>query len=248
MKKINFALVSDVLFFAVCTFLISFTAVRYYLKSAVTALIVALGCAAAAAAAAFLILLGKRKKKILGGQDERNKKSLALHLSVCDVPTVLNLFESALDGTYIRGNRLCDGENLYFFHFKLSPVTPDDIAEIIKYKSPKQKRLYCCEASPSAASLAEDFGIKIADIKDIYLMLKDKKLLPEKYALGDVKKQSVLQRVKKRFNRKLCPSLFLCGLSLLFFSFFTFYPVYYVISGGILTALAAVSVLISQPS
>lgn len=248
MKKINFALISDVVFFSLCTFLISFTAVRYYLKSAVTALVIAVGGAVIAGVVAFFILLGKRRKKIISSLGESEKKSLALHLSVCAHSAVLTLFGNALEGIYIEDNRLNDEESIYFFHFKLSPVSPDDIAEIIKYPSKKKKQLYCCEASDAALSLAEDFGIRVTAIAEIYVLLKEERLLPEKYALGNVKKPNFLKRVKKRFNRKLCPALFLCGLSLLFFSFFTYYPIYYVIFGGILTAMAAVSVLIGQPS
>ncbi|MDE6557519.1 MAG: hypothetical protein K2K39_00270 [Clostridia bacterium] len=245
MKRLNFALVSDVIFFTLCAFILSFTLIRFYTKSAITALIAAIGCALICGIIAFFILYQKRKKTLLLSLGESERKSLSLHLSVCSTAYLNDLFENALIGTYIGGNHLQSAENIYFFNFKLSPISPDDIAEIIKFDSAKKKCLYCCEASPAALSLAEDFGIKVTEIAEIYALLKDKKLLPEKYALGNVKKPSFFKRVKKRFNRKLCPPLFFCGLSLLFFSFFTFYPLYYIIFGGALLALSAVSILIS---
>lgn len=248
MRKINFALIADVFFFTVCAFLICFTAVRFYTKNVATALILAAGAAAASGIISFFILLSKRKKKLVLSLGESERKSLSLHLSVCSQTAVNKLFLNALDGAYVAGNRLQDEQTTYFFNFKLSPVSPDDIAEIIKFETEKKKCLFCCDISPAALSFAEDFLIEINCIPQIYVMLKDKKLLPEKYALGNVKKPSVLKKIKKRFNRKLCPSLFFCGLTLLFFSFFTFYPVYYTVFGGLLLALSAVSVLIEKPN
>ena len=43
MKKINFALISDVFFFALCAFILSFTAIRFYFKNVATALVCAAG-------------------------------------------------------------------------------------------------------------------------------------------------------------------------------------------------------------
>lgn len=247
MKRINFALISDVIFVILCAFAVCFTAIRFYTKNAVTALVIAIGTAAAAGICAFFILLAKRRKRMIVSLGESEKKSLSLHLSVCSHASVLNLFKNALDGTYTEGNRLYDENFAYFFNFKLSPISPDDIAEIIKADTDCGKCVFCCEASPSALSFAEDFSIKVVTIAEIYALLKDKKLLPEKYALGNVKKTGVFKRIKKRFSRRLCPPLFFCGLSLLFFSFFTYYPVYYTVFGGLLMALSAVSLLISQP-
>ena len=250
MRKVNFALISDVLFFALCAFILSFTLIRFYTKSAVTALICAVGVAVACAVIAFFILYSKRKKHLIVSLGESEKKSLSLHLSVCGAREVHNLFLSALDGAYIGDNLVQDEENAYFFNFKLSPVSPDDIAEIIKSDVTKKKCVFCCEASPAALSLAEDFEIRITCVSEIYALLKDKNLLPEKYALGNVKKPNIFKRIKKRFNRRLCPSLFFCGLSLLFFSFFTSHSVtiYYVVSGGLLMVLSAVSLLFGQTS
>ncbi len=248
MKKVNFALVSDVIFFTLCAFILCFTGVRFYTRNAQTALIVAIGTALVCGLIAFNVLLSRRKKRFILSLSESEKKSLSLHLSVCGEEYLLYLFEKALEGTYVRGNRLQDNDNMYFFNFKMSPLSSDDIAEIIRINVKKKKHIYCCEISPAALSLAEDFSIEIVTVAEIYALLKDKNLLPEKYALGNVKKPNFFKRIKKRFNRKLCVPLFFSGLTLLFFSFFTFYPLYYIVFGGLLMALSAVCVLISQPS
>lgn len=240
MKKVTFALISDALFFALCSFLISFTAIRYYTKKAALALVLSLAAALAVGVLCFLALYKKRSKKLAAMLGESEKKSLSLHLSVCSATYVKDLFLKALDGAYIQDNRIFDETYAYFFNFKMSPVSADDVAEIIKCDGDKSKCLYCCNVSPDALSLAKDFSIEVKTAGDVYVLLKDKGLLPEKYALGEVRKPNFLTRLKSRFSRKLCPSLFFGGITLMFFSFFTYYPVYYIVSGAILTALSAV--------
>ncbi|MCM1438373.1 MAG: hypothetical protein NC131_04070 [Roseburia sp.] len=248
MKKLNFALVSDVVFIGLCAFILCFTGVRFYTRNALTALIVAIGVAAICGVIAFFTLFAKRKKRLILSLGESEKKSLSLHLSVCGDEYLCDLFEKALEGTYVRGNRLQDNENVYYFNFKMSPLTSDDIAAVIRKNVKKKKHVYCCEIAPAALSLADDFSIKVVTVAEIYALLKDKNLLPEKYALGNVKKPNVFKRIKKRFNRKLCAPLFFSGLTLLFFSFFTRYSIYYIVFGGLLMTLAAISLFISQPS
>lgn len=248
MKKINFALISDSIFVALCTFLFGFTLIRFYVKSAAFALVIAIAAALFFGALAFALMYRKRKKKLIFFMNSREKKTLTLHLSVCSEKYVSDLFQKALDGTYAVGNRLEDEENAYFFYYTISPLSPDDVANTIKCGTEKRKIIYCCIAGAEALNLAADFDVKIKQIGEVYELLKEKNLLPEKYACGKFKKQSVWKTIKKRFNRKLCPTLFYCGLSLLFFSFFTFYKIYYIVFGGLLLVLASISLLFGQPN
>jgi hypothetical protein len=77
-------------------------------------------------------------------------------------------------------------------------------------------------------------------------MLKKQNLLPEKFIFEGVKKPNIFKRIKAKFNKKLCLPLFFCGLSLTLFSFFTFFPIYYIITGGILLILSAISLVIDK--
>ena len=74
MKRINFALISDVLFFTLCAFILCFTAIRFYFKNAVTALILAIGFSVACGVIAFFILYARRKKKLILSLGESEKK------------------------------------------------------------------------------------------------------------------------------------------------------------------------------
>lgn len=246
MRKINFALISDSLFVALCSFLLGFTLIRFYLKSAVVALVIAIVLSLLLGAIAFWAMYLKRIKKLLITMNAREKKTLALHLSVSSEKYVCNLLSKALDGTYTAANRIEDENNVYFFFFTLSPLSPDDVAHCVKCASEKRKIILCCAACEESAELAKEFNIEIKQIGEVYDLLQSKELLPEKYACGEIKKISVWRKIKNRFNRKLCPSLFFCGLSLLFFSFFTFYRIYYIVCGGLLLTLSAISLMFGE--
>ncbi len=127
----------------------------------------------------------------------------------------------------------------------MQPITEDDVAKVIKYKCEENKVIYCCRISAEAAALAENFLIDIKQIDYVYSLLKEKDLLPEKYVYEGAKKISVWKRIKTRFSRKLCAPLFWSGLALLALSYFTFFPVYYIISGGIMLALSAITMVIN---
>ena len=243
MKKINFALISDSLFVALCTFLLGFTLIRFYLKSAAAALVIAIALALVFGVIAFSVMYAKRAKKLLMTLNASEKKTLALHLSVSSEKYVSDLLCRALNGTYTASNRIEDDANAYFFFFTLSPLSPDEVAHCIKCGIEKTKIILCCAASADSAELAKEFAIEIRQIGEVYELLKSKELLPEKYACGEIKKAGVWRAIKSRFNRRLCPSLFFCGLGLLFFSFFTFYRIYYIVCGGLLLALSAMSLM-----
>ena len=244
MKKINFALISDVFFFALCAFILSFTAIRFYTKSAVLGLIFGICAALLFGALGFLYISNKQNKSLLLSRDEKNKKLLSLHLSLSSDEYILGLFKKGLgDEAKIRGKRVICGEQSYFFNFKMQPISEDDIARIIKLKTDGEKIIYCNTAAASAAALAAHFGIRINGIDEVFALLKKNNLLPEKYVYEEAAKTGFFKRIKSRFSRKLCAPLFWSGLALLGLSYFTFFPIYYIVSGGIMLILSAVALV-----
>ena len=145
----------------------------------------------------------------------------------------------------VKGGKVFTDDSVYFFEFMMQPITEDDVAKVIKYKSELKKIIFCCRLSPEAAALAETFLIEIKDIDYIYNTLEKKQLLPEKYVYEGAKKISLLKRIKARFSRRICAPLFWSGAALLFLSYFTFFPIYYIVSGGIILILSAVALAIN---
>mgnify|MGYP001027424198 CR=1 FL=1 len=243
MKRINLPLAADTVFAGACAFLLFFTALRYYTKNIAIALVFGIAACILFGALAFLYISKKQNKTLLLSKDEKSKKLLALHLSLSSDDYIKNLFKKCFEEARIRGKRLICGGQMYFFDFKMQPLTEDDVAAVIKYKFNGDKVVYCTKASAEAAALCESFLIKIKGIDEVYSLLKQKELLPEKYVYEGAKKISLFKRVKSRFSRRLSAPLFWSGLSLLALSYFTFFPIYYIVSGGIMLILAAVALI-----
>ncbi|MGN0823536.1 MAG: hypothetical protein ACI4MB_00550 [Candidatus Coproplasma sp.] len=245
-RKINFAVLSDVLFFTLCAFLVSFTALRYFFKSVAVSIIISCLIAVAVLLISLFLTLKKRQKLIATTVGEGERKLLAIYLSTLSPDKLKSLFLDALDGAYAVDNRIEDDENEYRFAFKLSPINCDDIAEQIRGRGEKQLVILCCSLAPDAISFAKDFSTKTLCVGEIYPLLKKKGLLPENYPFASSVKKGVFSKVKKRFNRRLCPSLFFSGLFLLIYSFFSFYPVWYIVTGSVLTLLSAVCLFFAE--
>ena len=245
MKRINFPIVADTVFSGICAFLLFFTAIRYYTKNVIIALAFGICACVLFGALAFLYISRKQNKTLLLSRDEKAKKLLALHLSLSSDDYVKNLFKKCFDDAKIRGKRLICGGQTYFFDFKMQALSEDDIASVIKYKTGSEKIIFCVKTSPEAAALCENFLIKIKGIDDVYALLKEKNLLPEKYVYEGAKKISFFKRVKSRFSRRICAPLFWSGLSLMALSYFTFFPIYYIVSGGIMLILSAAALVIN---
>ncbi len=246
MKKFYFALISDVLFFTLCAFLISFAAIRFFIKSIALTTVIALSVAAAVCLITLFLLTKRRERLIATTAAEGEIKQLAIHLTTLPQEEVILLFLNALSGTYAAGNRLEDEQNEYGFAFKIAPLTCDDIAIFARGRGGKNAVLMCCTLTPEAANFAADLNVKTTCIGDIYKLLKEKELLPSKYAYETSAKKSTVKKIKKRFNRRLCPSLFFSGFFLLLYSFFSFYPIWYVVTGSILTVLSATCLFIND--
>lgn len=239
----------DTLFAALCAFLLFFTAIRYYTRNAILALAFAIVACLLFGALAFLYIGRRQNKRLLLSRDEKQKKLLSLHLSLSSDEYVCGLFEKCMPQdarAEIKGGKIFTESNAYFFNFKMQPLSEDDIARAIKCDCGKKKKIiYCCRASHEAAALAESFLIDIRQIDGVYGLLKEKALLPEKYVYEGTKKIGFFKRIKARFTRKLCAPLFWSGAGLLFLSYFTFFPIYYIISGGIMLILSAAALVVN---
>lgn len=245
MKRINLPLVLDTLLLGLCAFFLFFTAIRFYTKNVAIALCFGILACLLSGALAYLAIGRRQNAKLLISRDEKNKELLSLHLSLSSDEYVRNLLKNCIgEGAKISGNRVLCGGNVYFYDFQMHPLTEDDVAKIIKRKG-ENKILYCTALSPKAAYLAENFAIETRTIDRVYAELKEKELLPEKYVFEGAPKAGLWKRIKTRFTKKLCAPLFWSGISLLALSYFTFFPIYYIISGSIMLLLAAAALILN---
>lgn len=246
MRRINLPLIADTVFTAICVFLLVFTSVRYCLSSAFWGLFIAIPSAALGGILAFLYISKRQNKKYNLSKDQREIRLLAAHLALCMPEHITVLFLRLLgQSAKVKGKTVYCDDRACFFIFKFNALDLNDAAEIIKHGEAK-KRVYCNSVLPEACDLFKQFDVEYIEINAVYKLLKDADLLPEKYGYDSERRQKFAERIKTRFNKKLCMPLFWSGLSLTLLSYFTFYPVYYIVSGGILLILAASALLFGK--
>ena len=105
-------------------------------------------------------------------------------------------------------------------------------------RSHEEKILLTADVTPDAEKLAAAFGIRIMRAADVYLLYKETEQLPENYILAEKMKTGWKEKLKFRFQKRMYKGYLLAGAALLVFSLFTFFPVYYLVAGGILLSLA----------
>lgn len=246
-KRINLPLILDTLFAALCAFLLFFTALRFYTKSAALALCFGIAACLIFGALCFFYISRKQSKTLLVSKDEKEKKLLALHLSLSSDISVITLLQKCLgENAKKRGKTVIVGGQLNFFIFKMHPISEDDIATVIKRKWDEKKVVYCVNASPEAAALAKNFDIDVKSIDEVYALLKEHDLLPEKYVYEDPPKVKFFAKVSSRFTRRLCAPLFWSGFALLALSFVAYFSLYYIISGSVMIILSLVALLFGK--
>lgn len=118
--------------------------------------------------------------------------------------------------------------------FSVEPLSADKIAEKVKRFPKREITIYCNALSPAATKLCADLKLNAVCADEVYLLFKRHGLLPEKYICDPPKrtfKDSLLSFTDKANGK----SFILGGIGLLIFSLFTLFPIYYLISGSILT-------------
>ena len=247
MRRINLPLILDTLFTALCAFLLFFTSIRYYTRSVYVALVFAIAAALLFGALSFLYISKKQNRKLLIARDEKQKTLLSLHLSLSSDEYISNLMQKCLskenERSEVKNNAIIVAGCAYFYNFKMQPISEDDVARVIKVKCDEKKVIICNRISVDALTLCNNFLIEVKQIDYIYELLNEKQLLPEKYVYEGQKKIGFFRKIKVHFSRKICAPLFWSGLALLMLSYFTFFPIYYIISGGLMLILSAVALV-----
>lgn len=246
MKKISlFATIADSLLAAACAFVIIFTAVRFYTKN--PALGLGLGAAAFAlfGALAFLRLNSKRGKAVALGKKQIRRRAAKLYLCSLKRDEALSLLNIAIDGK-INRNGIEKESKIYLPEFLPEQLSPNDICGAKEVDGKLEKVIICNGATDEAVKFAKLLNIEIKPSDELLDKLEELNALPQKFSFGDSVKPKLKERLQGAIARKNAPRLFWCGLWLTAFSYFTFFPVYYIIAGGLMLMLAAVCLVFGK--
>lgn len=237
-------IVSDAAVAALCTFMLAFTFVRYHFGNTY-GLIAALPAALAAGTLVFLYKGRKRKRALDTAAMSAGAEKLAAHLALLGPEESAALFARGLDGAKPDGSVAETDKGLYFCSFTPEPADRNALLTAIRHRTEKKKHFVCCTATQECARLAEETGIELICAEEIYGLLKEKDALPGKYLL-EKPKSGMFSKIKGGFSRRLCMPAFWSGAAMLFFSYFSFYPVYYIVSGSLLLVMCAAAAIFGK--
>ena len=220
--------ISDALLAAVCVFLLFFTLVRYYISNA-AGLAAGIVAGLAAGAGAFCYIRARQKKSTDVSACRAEAEKLAVHLAILGDGGARKLLAECIE--------------VYFTDFKLEAADIDDLLPLLRFDGAKKKYFACASATAKCADFAAAAGIALLCADDVYELIKVAEKLPGKYLWEGKKRKKFLTLVRSRFARKLCLPSFWSGAALLFFSYFTYYPVYYIAVGSALLLLCGAAAI-----
>ena len=151
-------------------------------------------------------------------------------------------FQRALSNEEVEANRfgrlrLFTKTEFYFLNFSLSPVCPDEIATLSRFKTGKTKVLLCSQIEESAYALCNRLGIDVKTGGGVYMLLKERNLLPESY-LGEGGGKARKRLAKLWFSKGNSKRFLLSGGLVLLFSRLTPFYYYYLLLGVFLLLTA----------
>lgn len=245
MKKIDLPMLADVLFYAFCGWFPVFCALRYYRVPFGVSLAVATLFALAVGGIVLLVLGGRSRKRNLSKREKEMKEALMLHLALEKQERVRAQLLTAL--TADGADAHCEGEELSAFGsplvplFTMEPISADEIARLIRTFGKVRFTLACNTVSAEGEKLLSSFGETAMRGDDVFALFQRTGTTPNPLICGELPRKTIKTRLKRSFMKSNARPFFVSGLLLLFMSLFTFFPVYYLVSGSVLL-IAAIAV------
>ena len=242
MKKIDFPLIADIAFYGVAAWFLSIGLLRYYRVNLAPAAIVASSISLAVAGAVFFVSYTRRRKLRLGKKETEAREALMLHLALEKEERI----NAALCAAFLadqkcvtqQGDTILVEDALCVPRFTMQPLSADEVARIIRIYGREKLTILCNALTPEAEKLASSFGVKIMRKSEIYNLFTRTQTTPDPLLLAELPRKSARQTLRRMVSKKSARPFFTSGILLLIMSLFTFFPIYYLISGCVLTSLA----------
>ena len=184
----------------------------------------------------------ERAEETAGGKEEAQPESAAGKAATSAEQTAGNTAESAEEAAapfaQIRGGRIDTEAGSTYLKFQFEAVTADELSPVIRAEG-GQKTVLGAAFTDEAQKLAQAFGVTLKSAADVYTLVKDSGCMPEKLITPPDQRGGFRVKLSFRVRKSAWRGYLFSGVFLLLFSLFTVFPVYYVVSGGILLAVAA---------
>ena len=238
MRKIDFPLIADVLFYSFGTFLLSLALLRYFRVAYGIALAAAILIGLAVGGMVFLLIYTRHRKRALSKKEREKRDALLLHLALERDERVQDALVTALsaDGkeAHADGDEIsADGETLVPL-FTMQPVNADEIARQIRKHAGEPFTLLCNALTPEAEKLLASFGLKAVRGDEVFALFERTGTTPDPLICGEIPRVTAKRKLMRAFGKRNARPFFVSGLLLLFMSLFALFPLYYLITGSVL--------------
>lgn len=238
MRKLDLPLILDVLFYSAASWFLAIGILRYYRVPTGVALAASTLIALAAGTCAFLVIYSRHRKRILGKKEQEQRDALLLHLALERGERVRAALLSAYlaDGreAHCEADALAVDGTLVVPLFSMQAVTADEIAKLIRQYGSEPFTVVCNALTPEAEKLLSSFGKKVVRGDEIYALFIRTDTVPSPLICGEIPRRTVRGNLRRSFSKKNARPFFVSGLLLLVMSLFTFFPMYYLITGSVL--------------
>ena len=173
----------------------------------------------------------ERAEETAGGKEEAQPESAAGKAAT-------SAEQAAAPFAQIRGGRIDTEAGSTYLKFQFEAVTADELSPVIRAEG-GQKTVFGAAFTDEAQKLAQAFGVTLKSAADVYTLVKDSGCMPEKLITPPEPRGGFRAKLSFRVRKSAWRGYLFSGVFLLLFSLFTVFPVYYVVSGGILLAVAA---------
>lgn len=242
MKKLYLPLILDVLFYSFAAFLVALGILRYYRLPAAICFGVSIPVALAVGIITFLLVARSRRRFFLNRSETAKTQALMLHLTLEKDERVRALLLAAIcaDGkeAHCEGDALKTEGIVLVPLFTMQPITADAVAVLLKKYGTEPFAIACNALTPEAEKLLATFGRTAVKAREIYELVERTNTMPNPLICGQIPKKDVRTRARRALSKRNARPFFVSGLLLLIMSLFTFFPVYYLISGSVLVCVS----------
>ncbi len=242
MRKIDLPLVLDVAFYTFCAFLLSVGVLRYLRAATWVVFTASALIALAAGTVCFLLIYSSHMRHAMGKEAQKRCDALMLHLTLARTEDVLTALTAAYraDGKEVRTEEetmLADGMRIVPL-FTMQPVSADAVAVLLKKYGKEPFTLACNSLTPEARALLGSFGRAQEEAADIFALFERTGTTPSPLICGELPRFKLKAKLRRTFSKKNARPFFVSGSLLLLMSLFTFFPLYYLITGSLLLGAA----------
>ena len=238
MRKLSLPDILDILFYTAAVWFLSFGLLRYYRVALSVAAPLSTVFALGTGALCTLILYARRRKRVVSKREKEARDKLLLHLALEKEERV----RSALLEAYTADGKQahCEEDALNVEGeicvplFTMQPASADAIAQILRKYREQPFFIVCNSITPEAEGLLSSFSRKAVRGDDVYALFARTEKMPDVLICSEIPRRTVKNKLRRTFSKRNARPFFVSGSMLLLMSLFTFFPLYYLITGGIL--------------